>query len=217
MKHVYCICGLGADERIFSKINWPPDAEVHYLQWLKPERREPLQHYARRMSGKIHHPSPILVGVSFGGMMCVEISKLICVEKIVLISSITHCKQLPLWMRTCGRLKLDYLLPRGKGHNLRILSPVQNYFLGAYSEEEKRMAEEYRDKVDPDFLKWSIHAILNWKNRFVPENCYLIHGSDDRVFPTAIVKPTHTIRNAGHFLVFQRADAVSRVLQSICS
>ena len=32
--------------------------------------------------------NPILIGLSFGGMMCIEIAKLIPVEKVILISSI---------------------------------------------------------------------------------------------------------------------------------
>lgn len=217
MKQVYCICGLGSDERIFSKLEWC-DAEVHYLHWLMPEKDERISDYAQRMSAQIQHECPVLIGVSFGGIMSIEIAKIIPVEKVILISSVSSSKQMPAWMRTCGKLKLDYLIPKGKLHDLRplkLFSPIENYFLGASTEEEKTLANEYREKVDPDYLKWSIHTILNWKNDWQPGNIYHLHGSNDKIFPISNLQPTHTVSKAGHFMVFQYPGEVSQILNNI--
>lgn len=217
MKQVYCLCGLGSDERIFSKLEWP-EVEVYYLKWLMPEKDESLSHYAGRMAEQIQHPEPILIGVSFGGMMCIEIAKMMPVDKVILISSISNSSQLPKWMRTCGKLRLDYLIPKGKLHDirpLRLFSPVENYFLGATTEEEKRLAHEYREKVDPDYLKWSIHHILNWDNNWQPPQIYHVHGRKDKIFPPTKLRPTHVVDDAGHFLVFQQPKAVSKILREI--
>lgn len=220
MKHVYCISGLGADERIFSKIAWPEGICVHYLHWLTPQHpQEPMEHYARRMSAAITEPNPILMGASFGGIMSIEISRLIPVQKIVLLSSITSYRELPWWMRTCGKLKLDAVLPR-KGNfrkrlPLHLFHPVQNFFLGAESEEAKKLAAEFRDKVDAAYLKWSIHQILNWKNDGVDVPFVQIHGNRDKLFPISNVSPTHVVENTGHFMIFQRSSEVSRLLQAV--
>lgn len=214
---MYCLCGLGSDERIFSKLEWQ-QAEVHYLKWLMPEKDESISHYAGRMAEQIEHPNPVLIGVSFGGMMSIEIAKLIPVEKVILISSISNSKQMPLWMRACGKLKLDYLIPKGKLHDLRplkLFSPVENYFLGANTEEEKKLANEYREKVDPNYLKWSIHTILNWQNDWQPASIYHLHGTNDKIFPAAKLTPTHTVNKAGHFMVFQYPRDVSEILKKI--
>ncbi|MGN6492942.1 MAG: alpha/beta fold hydrolase [Agriterribacter sp.] len=217
MKSVYCICGLGSDERIFSKLNWF-GANVQYLHWLMPEPDESLSAYAARMSQQIEGDDITLIGVSFGGIMSIEIAKLRKINKVILISSIPTHREMPTWMKTCGRLKLDFLVPRKQLHSLRpmkLLTPVENYFLGAATEEEKKLANEYREKVDPHYLKWSIHHILNWKNDWVPENCYHLHGSNDKIFPHSRLNATHVIEGAGHFLVFQRADEVSKILKEI--
>ncbi len=73
---IYCISGLGADQRIFSQL-----------------------------------------GVSFGGMMAVEIAKYYPAATVILVSSIGSRRALPWWMRTCGRLGLNRLMPGrpGKG------------------------------------------------------------------------------------------------------
>ncbi len=80
MKSVYCICGLGSDERIFSKLNWF-GADVYYVHWLLPEPGETLANYALRMSEQIRGDNITLIGVSFGGIMSIEIAKLIKIDK----------------------------------------------------------------------------------------------------------------------------------------
>lgn len=218
MKNVYCIAGLGADEKIFSHIDWPEDVEVHYLKWVLPRDNEPIQDYARRMSEAVREPDPILVGASFGGMMSIEISRLIPVKKIVLISSITHYKEVPRWMRVCGKLKLDYLLPKRNMQKLlplKIFYPVQNYFLGAQTPEARKMAGSYRNSVNAAYLKWSIHQILNWKNKDIQVPFVQIHGNRDKLFPISYVHPAYTIDKGGHFMVFQQAGEVSRLLNDV--
>ena len=218
MKTVYCICGLGADERIFSKIKWG-DTEVHFLQWLIPEKDEPLAEYALRMSKKIEAGSSFtLIGVSFGGIISTEISKLMPVEKLVLISSIQHYRQLPAWMKAAGSSKLDHLIPNGKlpgKRSLKLIAPIENYFLGAVSKEEKKLVQEYRENINPEYLKWSIHQILNWKNEWIHPHTYHLHGTSDKVFPIRNVTPTHTIQSGRHFMVYHSAEEISEILKNI--
>ncbi|HRQ51997.1 MAG TPA: hypothetical protein PLR74_15725 [Agriterribacter sp.] len=52
---------------------------------------------------------------------------------------------------------------------------------------------------------------LNWKNEWLPEKLYHLHGTPDRIFPYPLVHPTHTIASAGHFLVFRHAKEVSAI------
>jgi len=217
LKTIYCICGLGSDERIFSKLNWG-GKNVHYLQWLMPFRGEDLTAYARRMSERITEKDPILVGVSFGGILSIEIAKLIAIQKIILISSVKTHHEMPRWMKASGKLNLDAIIPKGRLHDVRplkLFSPVENYFLGAVTEEEKNLAHEYRKNVNPVYLKWAIHQILNWKNEWISENLFHLHGANDKIFPCSLVDPTHIVASAGHFLVFQHPKEVSEILNEI--
>ena len=219
MKTVYCLCGLGADERIFGKLTWEPGIDVHYINWIIPNQDETLADYAKRMASKIICPGDFtLVGVSFGGIMAIEIAKLIPVKKLILISSIETHHQLPAWMKLCGRLKLYNLIPTGVLHDIRplkLFEPIENYFLGAYEDDQKALANEYRKNVDPHYLKWSIKQILNWKNEVAPENIYHLHGTGDRIFPIKKVKPTHSIKAGQHFMLYHKPGEVSAILNSI--
>lgn len=218
LKQIYCLCGLGSDERIFSKLTWNKNWDIHYLHWLQPQQHEPLSDYARRMSSSIKENNATLIGVSFGGMVCIEIAKLIPVEKVILISSAQSYHELPRWMRISGKLKLDTLIP-GRGlqrmRPVKLFSPIENYFLGAVADDEKQLANEYRQKVDPGYLKWSIHQILNWKNDWAPPLMYHLHGDKDKILPVQNVKATHIIKGGRHFMVYTNPQKISAVLEEI--
>lgn len=87
MKTIYCISGLGADEKAFSRLSIE-GYQLQIINWLKPLHNETLQEYATRMRETIKEEEPILIGLSFGGIMCTEIAKQIPVQKIIIISSI---------------------------------------------------------------------------------------------------------------------------------
>lgn len=220
MKHLYCISGLGADERIFQRLE-VPGTDIHYIKWLQPgEATESIELYADRIAQQIEHTNSMILGVSFGGMMAIEIAKRIPVSAVILVASIKSRNELPRWMKNCGLLKLNNLIPNRPLKSippLKIIRPLENYFLGAESPEEKRIANDFRDNVDPKYLKWSLTQVLNWKNNWVPPVIYHIHGEKDRIFPIGKVSPTHTIPKAGHFMIMNRYKEINEILSSICS
>jgi pimeloyl-ACP methyl ester carboxylesterase len=210
MKHIYCISGFGADERIFSKINfWGND--VHFIQWKIPEKHESIESYASRMQQEITHPNPILIGLSFGGMMSVEIAKLIPVEKIILVSSVCCRKELPFYMKLTSALNLNRLIPMKP---YPILEPIENRNLGVETKEEKNLLKEYRNNLNLQYSNWAIDQVVNWKNEWLPPNFIHIHGTKDHIFPIGkIIKPDYKIRNAGHLLLMNNADEVNGILK----
>lgn len=217
MQHVYCISGLGADERIFCKLQ-VPGSTFHFVRWIQPEPAENIDAYANRLREQIVHDHPVLLGVSFGGMMAIELAKILAVDKVILISSIKSFNELPAWMKICGRYKFDKLLPSKPLHTIRplkALRPVQNYFLGAETKEEKAIANHFRDHVDPTYLRWSINQVLNWRNDWTPEHMYHLHGENDHIFPLKRVNPTHVVPKAGHFMVMNKCKEISEILKSI--
>jgi len=112
MNIIYCISGLGVDERAFSNLRID-GYQLKVIQWIEPLKNETLYRYAKRMSEEIDTENPILMGLSFGGMMCIEIAKQIPVSKVIIISSIKSSLELPTWMKTVAWLKLNKILPVG--------------------------------------------------------------------------------------------------------
>ncbi len=214
MKKIYCISGLGADEKAFAKIK-VPGCQLEHLHWIAPEKNEAIGAYAKRMAAQIKEEHPILMGLSFGGMLCIEIAKQMPVEKVILISSIPSYKQLPRWMRAAGKLKLNRLVPIRAYTNA--LEPVQNYFMGAKTKDELAIVRHYRKNVQQGLLDWSVDAILNWKNDWQPQNLMHIHGDADRIFPFKKIHPDFVVKDGTHFMIFSKAKEVNECLASIAS
>ena len=208
MKNIYCISGFGADERVFSRLDFGNN-RVHFLPWETPEKKETLDKYTERFINKIEEPNPILVGLSFGGMMSVEIAKRIRTDKIFMISSIQTQDEMPWIFRLTGKSGLNKVLPLKP---FSFLEPIENYNLGVKNEEEKNLVREYRKNVNQTYTDWAINQIVNWQNRTKLSNLIHIHGSADRIFPIKNVHPDFIVKGGGHFMIMNRAKEINEIL-----
>ncbi len=211
METIYCISGLGADERAFSKLK-VNNYRIVPIPWLKPVPKETIKDYATRMMAGIKDENPILLGLSFGGMMSIEISKQIPVKKLILVSSIKSVKELPKWMKVSGFLQLNKIFPM---RSTKLLEPIQNHNLGISTKEEIELVRSYRKNAPQVYMDWAINEVLNWQNQWSPSAIYHIHGDADRLFPIGNITPTHVIKGGGHFMIMNRAAEVSTALQQI--
>jgi pimeloyl-ACP methyl ester carboxylesterase len=210
MKHIYCISGFGADERVFGKIDFG-DNDVHFIQWKIPEKHESIQSYADRMSKEMSHPNPILIGLSFGGMMAIEIAKLVPVEKVILVSSVCSRVELPFYMKLTSALNLNRLISMKP---YPILERLENYNLGVEDKDQKKLLKEYRSHLNLQYSNWAIDQVVNWKNEWLPSNYIHIHGTKDRIFPIKDIKnPDYVIKNAGHLLLMNNANEVNEIFE----
>lgn len=212
MKHIYCISGFGADERVFSKLDFGKN-NVHFIPWKIPEKHESISSYAERMQKDISHSNPVLVGLSFGGMMSIEIAKLIPAEKVILLSSVSTFHELPLFMKITGKLHLNRLIPM-KPYS--ILEPLENYNLGVKTPEQKMLTKEYRKNLNLQYSNWAIDQVVSWKNDIIPTSVVHIHGTKDHIFPIRYIKnPDYIIQGGGHLLSMNNAEEVSGILKLI--
>lgn len=212
MDSIYCISGFGADERVFAHLDFGSNKKVHFIQWKTPEKNESIHQYAQRLADEIVHPNPILIGLSFGGIMSIEIAKLIPTTKVILISSIKNHREKPLYMRLAARSGVYKIIPIRPTH---LLASLENYELSVKTEEEKKLVEEYRKNIDPIYTDWAVDKILNWENDWQPPSLYHIHGDSDRIFPIKNVHPDFIIKGGGHMMLMNQSEEVNQVLHSI--
>ena len=84
---IYAIPGLGTTEKLYKNLNIK-DVEIIVLKWPIPSKNDTMQSYAHKFLPQIKTDQPFcLLGVSFGGMLCCELSEFISPEKIILIST----------------------------------------------------------------------------------------------------------------------------------
>lgn len=211
MSHIYCISGFGADERVFSKLDFTHHT-FHFIPWIDPLKKERIEDYAKRMTEKIKHDCPVLLGLSFGGIMSIEIAKIINTSKIILISSVKTFHELPLWMSLSGKLNLDKLVPL---RSFPLIVPLENHNLGIETKEELTLVQEYRKNISQQYTNWASHQIINWKNEWSPANLVHIHGGKDHIFPIRNIKADYVIKDGGHFMIMNRYQKVNEILKQI--
>jgi pimeloyl-ACP methyl ester carboxylesterase len=208
--NVYFISGLAADRRVFQNIVLPEGYASYYLDWITPQKNETLQQYAARLTEKIDPSKPfVVVGVSFGGMLAIEIAKKFPSSKAILISSAPSPKNLPVYFRWAGKLKLHRLVPVSL---LKFAAQTKRLFTVETSAQKKFLNEMIRNS-DPGLVRWSINAILNWRSEG-PHTQYIhIHGSRDEILPLRYAGGTHIINGAGHMMVLTRAKEINSIIE----
>jgi pimeloyl-ACP methyl ester carboxylesterase len=201
---------LGADEKMFEFLNLASVVRIKHLKWIEPNENEDITHYAKRMSGEIEKGFPFfLIGLSFGGIVAIEINKLFPAKKVIIISSITSKEELPSTLNIAKKLHLHNISPTAF---LRYPNPVTYWFFGIKTLRERSLLKSYLNNMTVNYLKWSTNVILNWENKERPKNVFHIHGSNDRIFTINKIKADVVIPKAGHFMIHNEAEKISKII-----
>ncbi|MCB2230842.1 alpha/beta hydrolase [bacterium] len=209
MKTIYCLSGLGADERVFGRLRVPGYA-LATVQWTSFERVNTLSDYARKLRCQIPQDSrPILLGVSFGGVMALELSRLVHSELTVLISSVKSPSQLPWYFRCAGRMRLNRIIPANLSRSSAFLA---RWFNGVSAPDEVLLFNRIFADTDFEFTSWAADRLLRWPGCEPVGQVIHIHGDADRMLPVRYVNPDVVVRGGTHFMVVSRGDDVSRAV-----
>lgn len=200
--HVYFIPGLGASSRIFEYIKLPPEKfEMHFLEWFIPEKGMSFEDYAQKMVKEIRHKQPVLVGVSFGGMLAQEMAKVLTVEKVIIISSIKQKSEMPKRLLFAKYTKVHRLLPTGLVNNVELLA---KYAFGETVTKRLSLYEQYLGIRDKYYLDWSIDQIVHWGQKSYPPDLVHIHGDKDAVFPVGPIENYVQVKGGTHTMILHR-------------
>lgn len=209
MKDIYLLSGLGADKRVFDFIDFS-GFKVNHIDWVSPLENESIGNYARRLSERITTAKPILIGVSFGGMMAVEIAKLIETERIILISSAQTRFDIPPYFRIIGRLRLNKLIPPTF---LKKVNWLTYWFFGTTTEKEKELLRAIINDTDKAFSIWAIDKIVTWRNTRRLNNLTHIHGTRDRILPSKTADLI--VNDGGHLMIMNRGSELSALIKEV--
>jgi len=209
---VYFIPGIGADYRLFTHIRLPEGYTPSYVHWIDPIENERLGDYAFRLTGQFDTSEPfILVGLSLGGMMAVEIAKRIRPVCTIIISSIPVTDHLPGYFRVAGRLGMGKLISPSF---LKAASSAKHALTMHPASNRRLMFDIIRDG-DDRFIRWAINAVLEWDNREIPQPFFHIHGTRDEIFPIGLTSPTHIVEKGGHMFVVSHPEKANQFLKEI--
>mgnify|MGYP001497347126 FL=1 len=207
--NVYLMPGMAANSKIFEYIRLPEIYQIHKLDWIIPKKNETLKFYAKRICKKIDQPDPILIGVSFGGILIQEVSKYLNYKKIVIISSIKTNEELPISMKMAKKTKIHKILPFKWINNIDKLAL---FAFGDGIKKKVKLYQKYLSYKDPNYLKWAMDCIVNWDQKEIIKEIIHIHGKKDNVFPVKNLFGRVYLIEGNHAIIITRANQINKLL-----
>ena len=174
---VFLITGFALDKRAFDPLHLP--AEPYELIDLIPILKgETLQTYAGRMAKVIGlKEGDIVGGVSLGGMLALEMAKIIRVRGVILIASATHPKFIRnpfLTLAPIAPFVPDFLIRQIFKMVPRILK-----WQRMLSPEGQALLTDIMGQFPPSLLRQFPPLIRKWPGCTPPENFLRIHSDGD--------------------------------------
>ncbi|MEZ7499886.1 alpha/beta hydrolase [Flavobacterium sp. Arc3] len=210
---VYFMPGLAASAAIFERIQLPEaDFEVHLLEWEIPLSKESLEDYAKRVAQKIKKENPVLIGVSFGGILVQEMAKHIDARKVIIISSVKSNLEFPRRMKMAKATKAYKLIPMSLILNLENLA---KFSFGAKINHRLKLYEKFLSVRDIGYLEWAVEKVILWDRTVADESVIHIHGEMDDVFPIKYIKECTVVKGGTHIMILNKYRWFNANLASI--
>lgn len=194
--------GMAASPKIFERIKLDESIfDCHYLEWIEPNSNEPLQSYAERISKNITHKNPVLVGVSFGGILVQEMKAFVNPQKVIIVSSVKSNTELPLRMKIVKSTKAYKLFPTSLAQNVDRLTKL------GFTKLLKQRIELYKMYLtmnSKNYLDWAIQQVVSWERKEVDPEIIHIHGDADEVFPSKNIHNYIKIKGGTHIMLINR-------------
>lgn len=199
---VYLMPGLAANTAIFERISLP---ETHFetlpLEWEIPLDKETLTEYAKRIAKKIKHKNPVLIGVSFGGILVQEMAKYIDTRKVIIISSVKTNLEFPKRMKIAKITMAYKLIPTSLILNMESLA---KFSFGAKVNQRLKLYEKYLSVRDIHYLDWAVEQIILWDRTVADKNVIHIHGDADDIFPIKYISNCIVVKGGTHIMILNK-------------
>lgn len=214
MSKIYFLGGLGLDNSIINDLSLT-GKELYFIDWEQPSPGDTLSSYSNKLISKYGIDSgSVVIGVSFGGLIALEIAKTILLKKVILVSSFRDPSDLPWFFKAAIKLRLYLLFPP---HILKHFSFALNYFFSVKDDAEAAVLKQVIQKTDPVFLNWAIKNILRFAPSHELPKIIRIHGDEDRIIRIDEEDTDYVIQHGGHFMIYNRKNEVADILDKAVS
>ena len=189
---VYFMPGLAANASIFERILLPEDQfDTYFMEWEIPLDDETLSEYE----------NPVLVGVSFGGILVQEMAQFLKPKKIIIISSVKSNVEFPTTFKLAKQTKAYKLIPTSLIENVYHLA---QFTFGEKVIKRLKLYQMFLTVRDKKYLDWSIEKIILWDRKKADPNVIHIHGDADEVFPIKYIKNCIVVKGGTHIMILSK-------------
>ena len=194
---LYILPGMGANSSMYTSYDeWNTLEGVKFIDWPIWSGEKSLRELAERLI-RIHKISKedTIVGSSLGGMIAVEIAKLVDAKKVILIGSAAEPSEVNKFL-----LKLTPLVS---------ITPIKfiQFLTGKYDSHLLTMFRE----TDGDFIRNMCLAIKSWPGSEAFARISRIHGRNDSVIRCP--ETANVIQNGGHLIAMTHAKECTDLLK----
>lgn len=210
---VYFMPGLAASPAIFERIVLPAETfDMFFLEWQIPLENESLPEYAKRITENIKHDNPVLIGVSFGGILVQEMSKFVSARKVIIISSVRCNAEFPRRMKVTKAIKAYKLIPANVVDKIESLA---RFSLGDKINQRLKLYEKFLSVRDNRYFEWAIRQVILWDRAAIDEKVIHIHGDADDVFPMKYIKNCIVVKGGTHIMILNKFRWINENLPKI--
>lgn len=207
--HVYFLPGMSACSAIFERIQLPKEKyKMYFLEWQMPlSKKESLKDYTKRFVNQITEENPVLVGVSFGGVLAQEIAQIISTKKIILISSVKSPDEYSTFFKTVKATKLYKLLP------ISFINWAENFLHKNGRKKIKNTLTVYRRFLplrNKLYTQWAVRCFLHWKGCDNKIDLIHLHGDADQIIPIKHIKNCEVIKNGTHVMILTKSSTIQQ-------
>ena len=210
--HLYCMPGLAANSKIFEFIRLPKPFVIHKLEWIDPLPNESIQSFSKRMCEKIKKKNPILLGVSFGGILVQEMSKIIPCHKVIIISSVKSYKEFPIHIMLGRKSKAYKYFPT---QWIDKTEDFIGFVFGPSMRKRMGLYKHYLSFRSQEYLQWALHHFFQWDQKEADPKVIHIHGTHDALIPVFNIKNYIAVKGGTHAMILRKAHLLNEILPEI--
>lgn len=200
--------GMTPDGRIFRE-QQQAIPHLQIVEWPQHQAGDSIASFARRCVAALNiKPGSVVGGVSFGGIIALEVACLVEAPACLLISSVRCPAELPPWMRLA---RLMSALPLGNA--LSLAGHIANSWPRKFRAPATARCAKFSGE-DGNWYRWATAAVLRWRPNPTIERLRTLrlHGERDRTFPCRYIRGAAIVPGAGHVLPLTHSSAVTGFL-----
>ncbi|MGH7130943.1 MAG: alpha/beta fold hydrolase [Phycisphaerales bacterium] len=206
--------GLAADARQFAPQRYEFPA-LRVGEWIAHRPSESLVEYAARLAPSLKlMPDSVLGGSSFGGMIALEVARLMRPRAVVLIGSCRSPRELHPALALFARIGRH--LPGAVIDMGRCLAVPMAAVAGPAPLHIRRELAAMSRGIPASYLKWAAGAVMEWPGCPDPGvPVYQIHGGADRMMPIDRVQADIVVLDAGHVFNMTHPEPVNEFIDEV--
>jgi len=209
----YLITGFALDRRVLEILDLP-SARFRCADLIAAEPRETLPHYALRLADTLGFRSGDTVGgLSFGGMVALEIARQCGASRLLLLASCTHPRYIRPVFRASGSIApwVPDALMRTFFSNI----PALLRLLGMHTSRNAAFLREVMESFPPALMRQLPGMMLDWDGCEPAVPYAALHSNQDWLIrPPLHLSELTLLPGKSHLLSVSHVEAVRAFLLS---